>query len=156
MRCMKQHRQSCRTTRGVHGRNHRPAQQCLAIDQREVVGSDVPVPDVERPQGTEARAADGELGAGRQLVEVHGLETAGQHQRRRRFLVAGERERHPFDHVHACFVAEQLQAVDVAGLRALAEPCGDHFAFCVILYDNTDVVPFGNRLAAVPLSCLWN
>ena len=43
-----------------------------------------------------------------------------------------------------------------AGLRALAEPCGNRFAFGIILYDNTDVVPFGDRLAAAPLSCLWN
>jgi len=41
------------------------------------------------------------------------------------------------------------------GLRALAETCGDCFAFGVVLYDSTDVVPFGDRLAAAPLSCLW-
>ncbi len=45
---------------------------------------------------------------------------------------------------------------DFAGLRALAEPCGDRFACGVVLYDNTDVVPFGDRLVAAPLSCLWN
>ncbi len=45
---------------------------------------------------------------------------------------------------------------DFAGLRALAEACGDRFAFGVVLYDNTDVVPFGDRLVAAPLSCLWN
>lgn len=45
---------------------------------------------------------------------------------------------------------------DFAGLRALAEACGDRFAFGVVLYDSADVVPFGKRLAAAPLSCLWN
>ena len=45
---------------------------------------------------------------------------------------------------------------DFVGLRALAEPCGDCFAFGVVLYDNTDVVPFGDRLVTAPLSCLWN
>ncbi len=45
---------------------------------------------------------------------------------------------------------------DFSGLRVLAEACKDRFAFGVVLYDSTDVVPFGDRLAAVPLSCLWN
>ena len=49
-----------------------------------------------------------------------------------------------------------VRSGDFAGLRALAEPCGDSFAFGVVLYDNTDVVPFGDRLLAVPISCLWN
>jgi hypothetical protein len=48
-----------------------------------------------------------------------------------------------------------VKAGDFAGLRALAEACGDRFAFGVVLYDSTDVVPFGDRLAAAPLSCLW-
>lgn len=45
---------------------------------------------------------------------------------------------------------------DFAGMRAVAEACGDRFAFGVVLYDSEDVVPFGKRLAAAPLSCLWN
>ena len=49
-----------------------------------------------------------------------------------------------------------VKSSDFTGLRALAEPYGDQFAFGVVLYDNTDVVSFGDRLAAVPLSCLWN
>ena len=49
-----------------------------------------------------------------------------------------------------------VKSGDFAGLRALAEPCGDRFASGVVLYDNTDVVPFGDRLIAAPLSCLWN
>lgn len=49
-----------------------------------------------------------------------------------------------------------VKSGDFAGLRALAEVCADRFAFGVVLYDGTDVVPFGDRLAAVPLSCLWS
>jgi predicted AAA+ superfamily ATPase len=48
-----------------------------------------------------------------------------------------------------------VKASDFGGVRALAEACGDRFAFGVILYDSADVVPFGDRLAAAPLSCLW-
>jgi hypothetical protein len=48
-----------------------------------------------------------------------------------------------------------VKAGDFGGLLALAEACGDQFAFGVVLYDGTDVVPFGDRLAAAPLSCLW-
>jgi len=49
-----------------------------------------------------------------------------------------------------------VKSGDFAGLRALAEACGDRFAFGAVLYDNTDVVPFGDRLVAAPLSCLWS
>lgn len=48
-----------------------------------------------------------------------------------------------------------VKASDFGGLRALAEACGDRFAFGVVLYDSNDVVPFGERLATAPLSCLW-
>jgi len=49
-----------------------------------------------------------------------------------------------------------VKAGDFAGLRALAEASGERFAFGVILYDSADAVPFGDRLAAAPLSSLWN
>lgn len=49
-----------------------------------------------------------------------------------------------------------VKSGDFAGLRALAEACGDRFAFGTVLYDSADIVPFGDRLAAAPLSCLWN
>ncbi len=45
---------------------------------------------------------------------------------------------------------------DFGGLRALAEACGNRFAFGVVLYDSAEMVPFGDRLAAVPLSSLWD
>ena len=44
---------------------------------------------------------------------------------------------------------------DFAGLRTLAEACGERFACGVVLYDSADFVPFGDKLAAAPLSCLW-
>ncbi len=49
-----------------------------------------------------------------------------------------------------------VKAGDFSGLKVLAEACGDRFAFGVVLYDSTDLVPFGDKLAAAPLSCLWN
>ncbi len=52
--------------------------------------------------------------------------------------------------------AATVKSSDFAGLRTLAEACADRFAFGVVLYDGTDVVPFGDRLAAAPLSCLWS
>ena len=48
------------------------------------------------------------------------------------------------------------KAADFGGLRALAEACGNRFAFGIVLYDNTDIVPFGEQLSAVPISYLWS
>jgi hypothetical protein len=52
--------------------------------------------------------------------------------------------------------AATAKSSDFAGLRTLAEACKERFAFGVVLYDSTDLVPFGDRLAAAPLSSLWN
>ncbi|BCH62611.1 hypothetical protein RvVAR0630_pl07530 (plasmid) [Agrobacterium vitis] len=48
-----------------------------------------------------------------------------------------------------------VRADDFGGLKTLAETCKDRFASGIVLYDGADVIPFGDRLAAVPLSCLW-
>ena len=48
-----------------------------------------------------------------------------------------------------------VKSSDFGGLRTLAEACKDRFAYGVVLYDSTDFVPFGDKLAAAPLSCLW-
>ncbi len=48
-----------------------------------------------------------------------------------------------------------VRSGDFAGLRTLAEASGDRFACGVVLYDSAEFVPFGDRLAAAPLSCLW-
>jgi predicted AAA+ superfamily ATPase len=44
---------------------------------------------------------------------------------------------------------------DFAGLRALQELTGRRFRRGVLLYAGAHVLPFGERLAALPLSCLW-
>lgn len=44
---------------------------------------------------------------------------------------------------------------DFSGLRKLAAATGDRFAFGAVLYDHEQGVGFGDRLAALPLSCLW-
>jgi predicted AAA+ superfamily ATPase len=49
-----------------------------------------------------------------------------------------------------------VAARDFAGLRLLAEAARKKFAFGVVLYDGDAVIPFGQGLAAVPLSSLWN
>ncbi len=48
-----------------------------------------------------------------------------------------------------------VKSSDFGGLRTLMGACGDRFAYGVVLYDGADVVPFGDGLAAVPLSSLW-
>ena len=45
---------------------------------------------------------------------------------------------------------------DFRGLRKLARVCGEGFKVGVVLYDSERIVPFGDRLLAVPVSCLWN
>ncbi len=51
--------------------------------------------------------------------------------------------------------AATVRSGDFAGLRTLAEAGGERFAYGVVLYDGAEFVPFGGRLAAAPLSCLW-
>ncbi|WP_210421996.1 hypothetical protein [Rhizobium sp. S9] len=48
-----------------------------------------------------------------------------------------------------------VRATDFGGLKMLADACEQKFAFGIVLYDGADVAPFGDRLTAVPLSCLW-
>lgn len=51
--------------------------------------------------------------------------------------------------------AATMKSSDFAVLRTLAEACKDRFAYGVLLYDSADHVPFGDKLAAAALSCLW-
>lgn len=44
---------------------------------------------------------------------------------------------------------------DFAGLRSLSSACKGRFANGIVLYDNANFVPFGDNLAAVPISSLW-
>jgi predicted AAA+ superfamily ATPase len=48
-----------------------------------------------------------------------------------------------------------VKSSDFGGLRTLAEACRNKFASGVVLYGSADLVPFGDRLAAAPLSSLW-
>ena len=36
-----------------------------------------------------------------------------------------------------------VRSSDFGGLRTLADACGDRFAYGIVLYDSTDLVPFG-------------
>ena len=45
---------------------------------------------------------------------------------------------------------------DFSGLRRLASACGDRFALGLVLYDHDRTVPFGDRMAAAPVSTLWS
>ncbi len=42
------------------------------------------------------------------------------------------------------------------GLKKLRQAVGEPFRQGIVLYDGTEVVPFEDQLAAVPISCLWN
>jgi predicted AAA+ superfamily ATPase len=44
---------------------------------------------------------------------------------------------------------------DFKGLRKLADACGKSFRLGVVLFDEGRAVPFGDRLFAAPISCLW-
>jgi predicted AAA+ superfamily ATPase len=45
---------------------------------------------------------------------------------------------------------------DFRGLKLLRDRLGDRFAFGAVLYTGPATVPFGDRLAAVPLAGLWS
>lgn len=45
---------------------------------------------------------------------------------------------------------------DFKGLMKLKEVCGAKFKSGVVLYDGEAIIPFGEGMSAVPLSCLWN
>jgi predicted AAA+ superfamily ATPase len=44
---------------------------------------------------------------------------------------------------------------DFRGLRELAETLGERFLYGLLLYAGREPVPFGKKLHAVPLECLW-
>lgn len=51
--------------------------------------------------------------------------------------------------------AATVSSADFSGLRILAEASGDKFVSGFVMYDNEKVIPFGERLHAVPFSALW-
>jgi predicted AAA+ superfamily ATPase len=48
-----------------------------------------------------------------------------------------------------------VNSSDFKGLRKLADACGASFRAGIVLYDGERRAPFGERLFAAPLSCLW-
>lgn len=44
---------------------------------------------------------------------------------------------------------------DFKGLRKLADATGKAFKLGVVLYDGEQSLPFGERMYAAPVSCLW-
>ncbi|MBM4261557.1 MAG: ATP-binding protein [Deltaproteobacteria bacterium] len=48
-----------------------------------------------------------------------------------------------------------VSATDFKGLRKLAELCGAELKLGVVLYDGENLVPFGERMFAAPVSSLW-
>ncbi len=50
---------------------------------------------------------------------------------------------------------ETVISDDFKGLRHIKEGAGNNFVCGVVLYSGTDIVPFGDRLWALPVSCLW-
>lgn len=48
-----------------------------------------------------------------------------------------------------------VQAKDFRGLKHLAEETGEAFQRGVVLYTGTEVLPFGRKLWAMPVSALW-
>ena len=51
--------------------------------------------------------------------------------------------------------AATVGSTDFRGLKLLRDRLGERFAFGVVLYAGPATVPFGDRLAAVPLAGLW-
>ncbi len=51
--------------------------------------------------------------------------------------------------------AASVNAADFRGLKRLKEATGDKFEMGLVLYDHDRAVPFGDRLWAAPISCLF-
>jgi predicted AAA+ superfamily ATPase len=52
--------------------------------------------------------------------------------------------------------AATVTSHDFKGLRKVAAASGNAFKAGWVLYDGDKILPFGDKLAAVPLSCLWS
>ena len=49
-----------------------------------------------------------------------------------------------------------VSAKDFSGLRRLASAAGERFSLGLVLYDHETTVPFGEKMAAAPVSTLWS
>lgn len=48
-----------------------------------------------------------------------------------------------------------VTSADFSGLKKLASACGNEFVLGMVLYDHDQVLPFGEKMRAVPLGSLW-
>ena len=48
-----------------------------------------------------------------------------------------------------------VNAGDFRGLRKLSEASGNNFKLGLVLYDSESTIPFGNKMFAAPISCVW-
>jgi len=69
------------------------------------------------------------------------------------FIVADERGAMVAIEVKA---SATVYANDFKGIRKVKKIAGADLKLGVVLYDGTSVVPFGDRLFAAPISCLWS
>ena len=93
------------------------------------------------------------------------LKMAGWEDERLEFSYFRDKERNEVDIVmenrQGQVVGVEVKAAstvarsDFHGMRRLAEACGDRFMLGMVLYDHDQIVPFGDRMFAVPLSVLW-
>ncbi len=51
--------------------------------------------------------------------------------------------------------AATVTAGDFRGLRKLSEVSRHNFKLGLVLYDSENTIPFGDRMFAAPISCLW-
>lgn len=49
-----------------------------------------------------------------------------------------------------------VTSADFKGLRKLAAACENRFSIGLVLYDHDKIIPFGDRLYAVPVSAVWH
>lgn len=52
--------------------------------------------------------------------------------------------------------SDRVSRADFKGMEVLQALAGEDFVCGIVLYSGKDVVPFGEKLFAVPLACLWN
>jgi hypothetical protein len=48
-----------------------------------------------------------------------------------------------------------VNAGDFRGLWKLSEASGRNFKLGLVLYDSENTVPFGEKMFAAPISCMW-
>ena len=67
-----------------------------------------------------------------------------------------DKERNEVDIVIEVKASATVSGRDFSGLRRLAAATGEGFSLGLVLYDHERTVPFGERMAAAPVSTLWS